>query len=130
MTTSILGFRLLPAALALACLVPLNAQAFEPQRGDAAVYSTRFQGRPMANGARFDTQAPTAAHLHLPLGTRAQVTNLRTGATTTVTITDRGPHTRGRIIDLSPRAAREIGFQTGVVPVEIRPVGNTRVAQR
>jgi rare lipoprotein A len=113
----------IPALLALACLGPLAALAFEPQRGTAAVYdAARFAGRPMANGVRFDPAANHAAHRHLPFGTVARVTNLRTGASTIVVISDRGPFTPGRIIDLSPRSAREIGMGIGLAPVEIRPL--------
>lgn len=114
---------LIPALLAIACLVPLGAEGFEPQRGDAAVYDAkRLAGRKMANGARFDPAANVAAHRHLPFGTVVEVTNLRNGATTRVVIADRGPFTPGRIIDLSPRSARELGFGDGTAPVEIRPV--------
>jgi rare lipoprotein A len=114
---------LVPALLALAGLAPLPAQAFEPQRGIAAVYdAARFTGRPMANGERFHPDLPVAAHRHLPFGTVARVTNLRTGASTTVIISDRGPFTRGRIIDLSPRSAREIGMGIGLAQVEITPL--------
>jgi rare lipoprotein A len=115
---------LLPAVLALAGVMPVRAEAFEPQRGTAAVYdAARFTGRPMANGRPFHPDHPVAAHRHLPLGTRAEVTNLRNGRSTTVTITDRGPFTPGRILDLSPRSAREIGMNGGLAQVEIRPVG-------
>ncbi len=114
---------LVPVLLALAGLAPLPAQAFEPQRGVAAVYdAARFAGRPMANGVRFDPAANHAAHRHLPFGTIARVTNLRTGASTIVVISDRGPFTRGRIIDLSPRSAREIGMGIGLAQVEITPL--------
>ena len=114
---------LLPAVLALAGVMPFGAEAFEPQRGDAAIYDARrFTGRPMASGERFHPDDPVAAHRHLPFGTRAEVTNLRNGRRTTVVISDRGPFTRGRVIDLSPRSAREIGMDGGVAPVEIRPV--------
>lgn len=113
----------LSALLALACLVPAAASAFEPQRGIASVYDAeRFGGRPMANGVPFDPDATHAAHPSLPFGTLAQVRNLRTGATTIVVITDRGPFVPGRIIDLSPRSAREIGMGIGLAPVEIRPL--------
>jgi len=111
----------LPALLALAGLVP-QAQALEPQRGVAAIYDAqRFTGRPMANGQRFHPEHPVAAHRHLPFGTVAEVTNLRNGRSTTVTISDRGPFTPGRIIDLSPRSARELGF-SGITQVEVRPL--------
>lgn len=114
--------RHLPALTVMACLVASVAWA-ETQRGNAAVYhATRFTGRPMANGQPFNPNASVAAHLTLPLGTRARVTNLRNGASTTVVISDRGPHTPGRILDLSPRAARDIGIHGGVTPVEIRPI--------
>jgi rare lipoprotein A len=115
------------AALCLALLTPLAAHGFDPQRGVAAVYDARrFAGRPMANGRLFDPGAATAAHRHLPFGTEAEVTNLRNGARTRVTITDRGPFTPGRIIDLSPHSARQIGMNGGLARVEIRPVERAR----
>jgi rare lipoprotein A len=111
------------ATVLLTLLTPPVAEAFDPQRGVAAVYDARrFAGRTMANGRPFDPGAPTAAHRHLPFGTEAEVTNLRTGARTRVTITDRGPFTRGRIIDLSPHSARQLGMNGGLARVEIRPV--------
>jgi rare lipoprotein A len=114
---------LMPVVLALACLVPTQSPAGEPQRGQAAVYDAqRFTGRPMANGQPFRPELPHAAHRHLPFGTRAEVTNLRNGKRTEVVISDRGPFTPGRIIDLSPRSARELGMNGGVAPVEVRPL--------
>lgn len=93
-------------------------------RGVAAMYHpTRFTGRRMANGVPFNPNANHAAHRTLPFGTVARVTNLRNGASTTVVISDRGPFTPGRILDLSPRSAREIGMEGGIAPVEIRPIG-------
>ncbi|MGG5812406.1 septal ring lytic transglycosylase RlpA family protein [Falsiroseomonas sp. CW058] len=118
--------------MALACMSSATALAESraPQRGDAAVYHPhRFTGRPMANGAPFDPGSNAAAHLTLPLGTRAEVTNLRTGARTTVVISDRGPHTPGRILDLSPRSARDLGIRGGVTPVEIRPLSGVQAAR-
>jgi rare lipoprotein A len=113
---------LLPALLALAGTLPAPAQAFEPQRGVAAIYDAElFTGRPMANGRPFHPDHAVAAHPHLPLGTRAEVINLQNGRSTTVTISDRGPFKRGRILDLSPRSAREIGMRGGLAQVEIRP---------
>jgi rare lipoprotein A len=115
----------LAVLVALTCLYPAMSWAENRniQRGDAAVYHpTRFTGRPMANGVPFNPNHSVAAHLTLPLGTVARVTNLRNGATTTVVISDRGPYTRGRILDLSPRAARDIGIHGGVTPVEIVPI--------
>jgi rare lipoprotein A len=108
----------------MAGAIPARAEAFEPQRGVAAVYDEkRFTGRRMANGRPFHPDHPVAAHRHLPFGTRAEVTNLRNGRTTTVTISDRGPFTPGRILDLSPSSARAIGMNGGLAQVEIRPIG-------
>ena len=78
--------------------------------GVASFYGRRFHGRLTANGERFDMNAMTAAHKTLPFGTRVRVTNRRNGKSVTVRINDRGPFIRGRTIDLSRRAAREIGM--------------------
>ncbi len=72
-------------------------------------------------------QALTAAHKTLPLGTVVRVRNLKNGREVTVRINDRGPFVRDRIIDLSARAAKEIGiFKTGTGPVEIVALGKPR----
>jgi rare lipoprotein A len=120
----------LPVALALIGLVvpmpePAQAYEFAPQRGLASYYHPhRFTGRVMANGERFDPRSNSAAHRTLPLGTEAVVTNLTTGESRRVVIEDRGPHIRGRIIDVSPRIAEELGIRgAGVARVEIRPLG-------
>jgi rare lipoprotein A len=66
----------------------------------------------------------TAAHRTLPFGTRVRVTNLRNGRSVVVRINDRGPHARGRVIDLSAGAARLIGVvQSGLAPVVIEVLG-------
>ncbi len=91
------------------------------QRGEAAYYSARFDGRRTASGDIFDSNRLTAAHRSLPLGSRVQVTNLNNGRQVTVRINDRGPYTRGRIIDLSRRAAARLDMiRAGVAPVELR----------
>lgn len=84
-----------------------------PQRGErfygvASWYGAEFQGRRTASGEGFDMNDHTAAHRTLPFGTLVRVTNLRNGLHTTVRINDRGPWIRGRDIDLSYRAAREL----------------------
>jgi rare lipoprotein A len=63
-------------------------------------------------------QVLTAAHCTLPFGTRLQVTNVASGRTVIVTIMDRGPFVRGRVLDLSPAAARTIGLTTGIVRIK------------
>lgn len=89
--------------------------------GMASYYGDRFNGRRTASGERFDQGELTAAHRTLEFGTRVLVTNKDNGRSVEVTITDRGPHARGRTIDLSKEAAREIGMLgRGVAPVELR----------
>jgi rare lipoprotein A len=82
----------------------------EVQVGLASYYDSKFHGEPTASGERYDERALTAAHRTLPFGTRVQVTNLSNGRSVVVTITDRGPFARGRVIDVSRRAARRLGF--------------------
>jgi rare lipoprotein A len=94
------------AALLLASLTAANAQS-----GIASTYG--------ASGAM------TAAHRTLPLGTLVRVTNKRNGRSVVVRINDRGPFVRGRIIDMSPRGARAIGF-SGLAPVNVAVVGRGR----
>jgi rare lipoprotein A len=91
------------------------------QKGEASYYGKRFHGRKTASGKRFDAGGRTAAHPTLPLGTKARVKNLDTGKSVDVTITDRGPHAKGRDIDLSQGAAEDIGLDKkhGAAPVEI-----------
>jgi len=92
--------------------------------GVASVYSHRFVGRKMADGTRMSADDDNAASRTLPLGTQAEVTNLETGKRATVTIQDRGPYAKGRIVDLSPKTAEEIGIsrEQGVAKVEVKPI--------
>ncbi|HEY1373010.1 MAG TPA: septal ring lytic transglycosylase RlpA family protein [Candidatus Binatia bacterium] len=80
------------------------------QTGFASWYGPGFHGKVTASGATYDQHDHTAAHRTLPLGTRVRVTNLSNGKSTEVTITDRGPFLKDRIIDLSYTAAQEIGM--------------------
>ncbi|MBI4126806.1 MAG: septal ring lytic transglycosylase RlpA family protein [Deltaproteobacteria bacterium] len=90
------------------------------QQGKASWYGPGFHGRKTASGERFNQKDLTAAHRTLPFGTMVKVTNLHNGKTVTVRINDRGPYGKGRIIDLSKAAAKEIDMiRKGVVPVEI-----------
>lgn len=94
--------------------------AYATQQGQAAYYSDAYQGKRTANGERYDRNALTAAHRSLPFGTRVNVTNLDNGRDVTVRINDRGPFTRGRIIDLSRRAAQQLGMiRSGTAPVRV-----------
>ncbi len=89
-------------------------------QGVASWYGYPHQGRITASGRRFDMYELTAAHRTLPLGTRLRVTNLIGGRSVIVTITDRGPFVKNRVIDLSYAAAREIGIiSSGTAPVQL-----------
>ncbi len=80
-------------------------------------------GNRTASGEILDTQTATAAHRSLPLASYAKVTNLDNGRSVIVKINDRGPYTRGRIIDLSPRAADVLELKrAGVVAVVVEPM--------
>lgn len=94
------------------------------QIGEASIYSHKFSNKTMADGNKMDPQDDNAASKTLPLGTKAKVTNLETGMSTEVTIQDRGPHVKGRIVDLPPGKAKEIGLtlKEGVTKVEVAPV--------
>ncbi len=88
--------------------------------GKASYYARKFSGRKTANGEYFSLSHFTAAHRTLPFGTSVRVINLENGKTVVVRINDRGPYRHGRIIDVSPAAAREIGLvRSGVAKVRI-----------
>ena len=91
------------------------------EAGIASVYSTRESGSRTASGTRLNDGALTAAHKSLPFYTRVRVTNRANGRSVVVTITDRGPYVRGRIIDLTPAGARALGMD-GLAPVELERV--------
>jgi rare lipoprotein A len=86
--------------------------------GIASVYHDRMT----ASGEHMNPNAMTAAHKTLPLGSIVTVRNHRNGRTLTVRINDRGPYVRGRVIDLSPGAARVLGVD-GLAPVSLRVAG-------
>ncbi len=76
--------------------------------GTASWYGAEFQGRPTASGERFDQHALTAAARSYPIGARLRVTNVANGRSTIVRVNDRGPFVRGRVLDLSHAAARNL----------------------
>lgn len=82
-------------------------QVAETQTGIASLY---WQGRRTASGERFNPNDFTAAHRTWPFNSRVRVTNLNNGRWVIVRINDRGPFTRGRVIDITPPAAQAIGF--------------------
>jgi len=92
--------------------------------GTASVYDQRFAGRKMANGEPMKPTGNNAASKTLPLGTTAKVVNMETGKSAVVTIADRGPYVKGRILDLSPSTAQKIGVEPkdGVAKVSVEPI--------
>lgn len=91
-----------------ALLAGETPRAFE--QGKASWYGPRFHGRRTASGERYDMHAFTAAHKTLPFGTVVRVRSMITGREVDVRITDRGPFSFGRVIDLSRAAAAELGM--------------------
>ena len=91
------------------------------QSGKASWYSCKTNyGTRTASGQRLDNTAATAAHKTLPMGSTVRVTNMANGKAEVVTITDRGPYIRDRIIDVTVGVAERLGFASrGVVPVKV-----------
>jgi rare lipoprotein A len=97
------------------CLAAESAEKVSGQSGLAAIYSMRSR---TASGETCDPTRLTAAHRTLPFGTLVRVTSSRNGNSVVVRINDRGPFTRGRVIDLTPAAAHQLGF-SGLTPVRL-----------
>ncbi len=90
-------------------------------RGPASWYGRDFAGRETASGEVYDPSGMTAAHRHLPFGTRIRVTNLLNGRNVVVRVNDRGPFSGGRILDVSSAAADRLRMKgDGVVPVAVQ----------
>jgi rare lipoprotein A len=113
-----------PSGLAPAATKPQPDLSGRSRYGYASFYAKQFGGREMADGAKMDLQGDNAASKTLPLGTRAKVTNIGTGQSVLVTIQDRGPYVKGRIMDLSPAAAQKIGItqDNGIAKVKVTPI--------
>lgn len=128
----------LTAALVLggAAAAPASSGTDDPdarQTGTASWYGSRHDGKRTASSEVFDMDDLTAAHPSLPFGTRVKVTLLRNGRSVVVRINDRFPKYRGRIIDLSRAAAREIGMMrrgTGRVRIEVVEPERTEVVDQ
>jgi rare lipoprotein A len=108
---------LVSAFLISTVVLPMTASA---QEGIASVYS----GERTANGEYAYASGLTAAHRSLPFGTRVRVTNHQTGRSVVVRINDRGPFVAGRIIDLTPAAARALGMD-GLARVSVEVLGKS-----
>lgn len=123
-------FEIMPGAVDITIIdPPLEVEPTPSTRalgsGIASYYGRRFHGRRTANGERFNMNAMTAAHRTLPFGSLVEVTNPRNGRSVVVRINDRGPFVRGRTIDLSRAAARELGMiSRGHARVELALLDN------
>ncbi len=113
-----------PAADPMPAAKPQADRSGHSRVGVASFYAESFFGRQMADGERMDPGGDNAASRTLPLGTTAKVTNLSTGQSAVVTIQDRGPYAKGRLVDLSPATARRIGIshRQGVARVRVSPI--------
>ncbi len=111
---------------------PVRKPASHPHHvGYASYYAQKFSGRKMADGTPMRPESDNAASLTLPLGSKAMVTNLLNGRTALVTIRDRGPFIKGRIIDVSPSTARLLGIlSAGVARVTVIPLDRLPVAEK
>jgi len=96
-----------------------------PQTGTATFYSDKLQGHKLASGDTYDKDALTAAHRTLPFGTNVRVTDLKTDKSVVVRINDRGPHGKGQVIEVSRKAAEELGFvKEGKARVKVEVVSS------
>ncbi len=116
---------ILSACLLAGCAGPrsLGPSGTHSESGMASYYAPEFHGRETASGETYRKDGLTAAHRTLPFGTRVRVTNIENGRSVVVTVTDRGPYRRERIIDLSKRAARELRMvRAGVARVRVEVI--------
>ena len=102
----------------------INPNGYD-ETGTASYYGAKHNGNKTASGEPFNQHALTAAHRQLPFGTQVKVTNLDNDKSVVVRINDRGPHTRGRLIDLSRKAAEHLGMLgSGTARVRVQAMGN------
>lgn len=88
--------------------------------GIASFYNDKYQGRTTTSGESYDKNDLTAAHNSLPMGTRLRVTNLKNNRSVIVKVNDRLQHSSKRLIDVSKKAAKELGFiSAGLTKVKI-----------
>lgn len=115
--------------LTISCFTFLLAQ--QKQKGKASYYSKRATGARTSSGERLHHDSLTCAHRTFAFGTKLKVTNPANGKWVIVRVTDRGPFTRNRIIDLSYRAAKELGMLSqGVAMVLVEPIDDMIVPFR
>ena len=101
---------------------PSAARATETT-GVCSYYARMHNGHITAGGEKFDSNAMTAAHRKFPMGTKLKVTNIANDKSVVVTVNDRGPFVKGRVISVTRRAAQELGFvKQGIAKVRIEQV--------
>ena len=110
-----------PLFFFIVCLSLLFADAVAQDQGKASFYNHRFHGRKTSSGEAYHRDSLTCAHRTLPFGTMLLVKNLKNDKSVIVKVTDRGPHHKNRLIDLSHEAAEKIDMvRQGVATVEIK----------
>jgi rare lipoprotein A len=103
----------------------VSLTAFAQEEGQASYYNDAYNGKETASGERYDKGALTAAHKNLPFGTRVKVTHVGSGKSVVVRINDRGAFTKGFVIDLSRKAAEQLGIiAEGRAKVRLEVLGN------
>jgi len=103
---------------------PTYVRVGQKMRGISSWYGPNFHGKMTSNGERYNMHARTAAHKTWPMNTMVKVSNLQNGKSTIVRINDRGPFVKGRIIDCSYAAGKEIGLdRMGIAKVQIEVLG-------
>ena len=121
-------FRTVLLCAILVVCVPVTAQT---QSGKASYYAKSFTGRKTASGERLHRDSMTCAHRSYPFGTLLRVTNISNGRQVVVRVNDRGPFRKGRIIDLSWGAAKELGMiAQGIAPVTVEKVDEMNIPFR
>jgi rare lipoprotein A len=117
---TIIGLAVVSILSVCLAFTPTAAQQRQVESGIAAIHSGKT-GK-TTSGEAFNPENLTAAHRTLPFGTMVRVTNTQNSRSIVARINDRGPVSRARIIDLTPAAARALGF-SGLAPVKLSPVG-------
>lgn len=108
-----------------------HIKAQPQQKGKASYYARKFTGRKTANGEIFHHDSMTCAHRKYKFGTLLKVSNPANGNIVVVRVNDRGPFVRGRIIDLSWKAAKQLGIiSQGVAMVRVEPLNVTMIPFR
>ena len=109
-------------------LFSFSTAVLAQEQGKASYYNNKFHGNPMASGKNYNRKNLTCAHRSYPFGTLLRVKNLKNDREVIVSVQDRGPYSRSRLIDLSGEAAKQLGMiEHGVVTVEIAPVESVKI---